>query len=636
MTAVPDAVPSPPDVTIEIWPAGSDRPPLPAATAPPTRIWYLGDDRRRLERLRDILSPPHRPADVGDAVNEAAVRAAAAVADLDDRLGLDERYRDAWDAGDLADRSPYVTPLILEAARGLACLDASRDGGRHLFLCDDAEMAAALTATLRRNGRPVRGPRPPTLVERISGSLAGAITAVAARRRAAAAVLAAARALRRLRRARPVDWENIRRADIIVATWASSLTFTTLAAGGDDAYLGALPRALLGTGSRVAFLAIPMDWVEPFPAIAERTLAASPPAVLPQDAITLGAAARASWASWTRPLAKTPEWRIDGDDLGPMAARAAALDHRRGRAFQATLFGGIGEWLARRGCRPRVLLVPYENQAWEKTLRRGFRRHLPDCRVVGVQHAPFAPVYASFLPSPRELAEGGTPDLLITTGADAERRFIARGWPPERLLRGALRFPALAAAALASSPPRSADRSPAGKVVCATGVGIDEATELAIKAALATGGPEAPSLVVNFHPTVDDMFKVEVREAVRAATNGNDGHVVYSDDPVRMLVRDADALLYNASGSVFDALAVGCPPLFVGRELVLDIDKAAVAGGGGSPVRRVEALREALAALPGMVDGRAILADRFASVDIDELTNAIRTPVPRWSVRSPR
>src|SRR5439155_6260341 len=64
----------------------------------------------------------------------------------------------------------------------------------------------------------------------------------------------------------------------------------------------------------------------------------------------------------------------------------------------------VGKALARRRIRPDLIIHPFENQSWEKALRLGVRRSLPETRVVGYQHSTvhFGP--SSNYPSRRDLS----------------------------------------------------------------------------------------------------------------------------------------------------------------------------------------------------------------------------------------
>jgi hypothetical protein len=275
----------------------------------------------------------------------------------------------------------------------------------------------------------------------------------------------------------------------------------------------------------------------------------------------------------------------------------------------------VARGLRRRGARPRLLIYTFENQPWEQTLLLGFRRYLPQTVLVGCQHAPFAEHYLSASPSLAQWRDGSAPDLLVTLGADSHDRMIAMGAPPDRVLvGGAWRFPDL----LALPPkPLTAIR----QILVSCTVDFAESFELVHKAAAALEDLPGLTLMVNFHPSTNLNFRASIRDKVLATADAP--HIRFVDGPAREWLEQADVLLYNSSGTAFEAAALGIPAIYVGPVAGLDLDK--MPGNDAMRCRHPAALRELLrgfAADPGMarghVDkGRERLRRCFANPDMD-------------------
>jgi hypothetical protein len=235
----------------------------------------------------------------------------------------------------------------------------------------------------------------------------------------------------------------------------------------------------------------------------------------------------------------------------------AARDRRLAVGAETRLIYNVGAGLARLGVYPGLILHLYEGQPWEKILRDGVRATRPQTKVVAVQHVPFAWTYISFFPSRRSISAGELPDLLLTTGAGYSAWFREAGVPADRLaVLGAARYEAV---------PRPA--MPAARtVLCCTSIELDEAIELARKAALASQGLRI-SLIVNFHPITDDNFRSSLREALRGLD-----HVTFSSRSLRELLEQVDTVLYTGSAGGFDAVQAGRVAIYVARDLALDYD----------------------------------------------------------------
>jgi hypothetical protein len=179
-----------------------------------------------------------------------------------------------------------------------------------------------------------------------------------------------------------------------------------------------------------------------------------------------------------------------------------------------------------------------------------------------VQHAPFGWNYLSLFPSRRSIAQGALPDLLLMAGDGYAQWLLDAGVPAERVaVLGAIRFERMVGS---RAVPRAA-------ALCCTGIELDEAIELAVKATVALSDMRVP-LLINFHPITDASFRASVRDAVRKAAGGSE-HVTLSTAPMRDLLDQASAVLYMTSAACFEAVANGRTAIHVGRELVLDYDK---------------------------------------------------------------
>jgi hypothetical protein len=252
-----------------------------------------------------------------------------------------------------------------------------------------------------------------------------------------------------------------------------------------------------------------------------------------------------------------------GIDATAVLRMEARRDRRLSVAVEARLIAHVGRGLARLGIQPKLVLHAYEAQPWEKMLALGIRRSSPAVRIVAMQHAPFAWNYVSVFPSRKSITQGAIPDLLLMTGPGYARWFSDAGIPPDRIaVLGAVRFEDIGRAEL-----------PRGQtILCCTSIELDEAMELAAKAAEATVGLGVP-LVINFHPVTDATFRTSVRDAVRSAVGTAADHVTFSEASVRVLLDEAKVVLYMSSAVCFEAVAAGRCAINIGRNVALDYDK---------------------------------------------------------------
>ncbi len=305
----------------------------------------------------------------------------------------------------------------------------------------------------------------------------------------------------------------------------------------------------------------------------------------------LGCILRAYSMLLTLPLAVRCRAAIAGIDVTPLVRRALIGELTSTRVLIAAQYLGLARGLRRCGRMPRVLLYTYENQPWEKLMLAGFRRTLPTTTLIGVQHAPLAASHLGVHPTRRQWLEGTAPDLLVTVGHEFRQRLIALGAPPERVIvGGALRFPGIVPA---SAEIGIAEFVGPWRVLVACSIDMHEALELSHKAVAATIGLSDVALIINFHPMVDAPFRAKLREHLTKSVDCS--RVTFADEIAEEWLGKIGVLLYNASGTSFEAVSKGIPAVFVGSQLALDLDK--MAGQGGLRCRNVDELRRVIVRL---------------------------------------
>jgi hypothetical protein len=508
-------------------------------------------------------------APVGDLINAVATELRPALTNLDGAVfgpgGTD------WAAALLAERNPYTSDFLCSVAGAVALVRHARAFGDVFVVTDDPTLGAALAETCRLAGLSVQWARPARWggTARVWGAL----------------IRGWAREMMVLRR-HGLGADRLPSGGMWLLTWAGPDVFPAGQPLQRDRFFGGLPGWLHESGIPFGIVGNPTGWLGGDDATARTAALAGDPAVLIPALTGLWDRMRAAWAAWRLPAAMRSSWVLAGISVAPMVARAIEQERRSGVAARALLFAAIG----RQGGRaPDVVLYPYENQPWEKQLIAGFRRHCPSTRLIGFQHSPFADRYLSADPSRRQLAENLFPDVLVASGSAFRDRLRTCGVPESRIVvGGALRSPDLAGPVAA---PRRCARL--ARVLASLPMQAGESVDLAAKAVAACAGL-AVDLVVNFHPMLDSATRSRIRALVGEGA-GAAANVEFSDAPARALLPETDLLLYNSSGTVFEAAALGIASIYVGPEAGLDLDK--LPGGNPWGCRSAGELRRMLAAL---------------------------------------
>jgi hypothetical protein len=547
----------------------------------PATVWYFGESYAVWTKLHERASAACKFAAVGDALNRWAKQLTEPLRELDAAVTIDDPA--GWAASGIGCRGRFETPVTSFACCCATFVEAMEGGGRHVFAVSDEDLGRLIYAVGRERGWDVSWERHGKARRRWPGVIFQVLRTI--RDRIVSLRHYGRRRLhvRRMRRRYPLDLEKLRRADTLLVIWGRASTFQP-GGGIKDGWFVDLPDALRREGRELAYLIQPLDWADQFAAIAENTLASDEPALMIEDAYTIGDLLRAAFATLRAP-AQPKRLQAGNLDLTPALRMAMSREVRRAPTL-AHVQKGVGPLLHRLGMKPRTVIHLYEGQPWERGLRMSIRNALPEASVVAVQHMPFPPLFLNAIPSSREIATGEVPDTLMVLGPRIADFFRALGLPDRRLaVGGALRFTGVKT--LAGSGARR-------DVLCCAGLDWQESHELAHKAAQAVARFADLRLVVNFHPQTPAAMKASVKSFVLDRLSADVLlRIEFSDLGVRDLIASSGAVLYADTNAAYEAFAAGCELVFVGRDSALDYDK--LPPGWATHCRSVDEIAAALA-----------------------------------------
>jgi hypothetical protein len=521
-------------------------------------ILYLGTSYSHYASLRDHLPAGWSMTVPGPLLNAAAARMRDFFINLDSFVWPKGKDRAAWDATRLGERGPLASPLMLNLSRLAVFADTVAKPGPHLVIGDGVTECRLWMDDAKRRGHAVTwlGPDLNALhgIKRVLRSVRQRVAVV--KRFAARKLL-----LAQVRRRHPLPVESLRAASAILTIWGRENTFPKTGMLDHESNFGPLPRLLREAGHRVAYLVYPL-YTTRFRDVVANATQANEPVVFIEDLIPWRAVFASVFEGLTFPQ-QILMASISGLDTTPILQLEAERDRELASCSEATLLRSIGAGLAALGIQPDLLMHLYEAQPWEKMLAHGVREHLPSTRIVGVQHAPFARTYTSFFPSRRSIADGATADIFLATGAGYGRWLREAGVPEQKIgVVGAIRYESAAGAAPVHG----------NAVLCCTGIDLDEAIELASKAAVATQGL-GRRLIINYHPVTDEAFRSSLRASVMQAAGAGRDQITFSSASIRELLAEVSVVLYTTSAACFEAVKAGRAAIYVARDLQLDYDK---------------------------------------------------------------
>ena len=160
------------------------------------------------------------------------------------------------------------------------------------------------------------------------------------------------------------------------------------------------------------------------------------------------------------------------------------------------------------------------------------------------------------------------PDLIITNGCYAARILKGSGYDADRVVCGGGLRQRYLQEWFDGLPPRVHGRPGAKRIVVTPSIGYGETVELLRKAIDAFAAATDLSVVIKCHPSMPFQKIAPALGGVALPP-----HITVSKEPLRVLLRDADVLVYN--GGAFpsvEALAAGVAVVHVQPEFALDLD----------------------------------------------------------------
>ncbi|MBF0512642.1 MAG: hypothetical protein HQK81_01085 [Desulfovibrionaceae bacterium] len=595
---------------------------LPAALWTPTatgrsRLAYLGQDAANHDAALNAASGQCESAPLSELLSAAALAVRSEYIALDAVIAGSEDDL-AWQASDLAERNPYTSSLFHDVCALLAALTLLEDKSSGLiFLVENPELALVLGKCAQGRGWNVRFKTGNRLLDAFAGlwpwprRLRLMLQALKCRHRFLMD-LRAKKAV--LRRSLPLAAAGS--YDLLLSVWADADWPGRARASLSDPFWGALPDYLRRRGKRALILVNALDWSSPFERIVAGVAASGLDAVFPEHCLGLGqAACDALRTLFWRPR-RTRRLTLAGLDVEPLFADALRLERAKSRQCFALKYRRLGRCLAARAIRLRGALHLYENQPWEKMLRLGLKKAFPEITTKAYLHVPFSRLYLSLVPSPKDIAARRLPDKLLVPGRRWEEIFIREGFPASRLASAA----ALRHEHLFDRAPER-DWNAARRNVLVVGA-IDKAELSDCLAKLQKALRDLPDVRawVKFHPS---MSSLDVAAIADTLAREPEPLVAITKTSIAELLPSMDAVLYTSSGVCYEALAMGCVPVFVGSRIRLDMNKLDWFPDACHTVRSAEQLAEVLAWLCAarpqqarlrLEQGREIMESLFSPV----------------------
>jgi hypothetical protein len=552
--------------------------------AQPFHWVYFARDYTRLSRLRASAPPGAVEVESGPLINQALNELHEELVNVDLRSGTQPAGSLDWTT---YDRSPFGT--WLHEACAYVAFGRLADGltGRLLVFVDSWHLGWALRRRARQLGLPScyvmpgHGVRVPPSLLYASYVVRQLMRAVAARLRFLRTWWNARRQLGR-RRAGAIG-EDVRELDALLVVWGDPGAFRVAGPYRRDPYWGIFPEALAERSLTIGLLIVQRNEMYSSAAILDSVRQCGTPNLFVEECLRVTDALALALLSFGR------SWRalFRGWGGGPVAF-CGLEEMASERVLWSRQFFYVAAHLRRRGVKVRQVFHLYEGQPWERSLRSGFRRWLPDARLYGYQHVPPQPSPFNSCPSRTELHPSVRPDGLVVIGSRQRSIMTRHGIPADEVVVGpSLRFPHVS-----KTCPGGRERvgRPA-RVLAAPSAPQEEAIELVSKVLQTLGNSDEVEVLVKFHPMFPFDPRVMATCLACVGLSELPSNVSHTDRPISELLQEVDLVLYMSSAVSLEAAARGLPVVFVQSDLRIDLDRLWLAPELALSARTPEDLR---------------------------------------------
>ncbi|MEW6530055.1 MAG: hypothetical protein AB1473_04405 [Thermodesulfobacteriota bacterium] len=545
---------------------------------PPVRWIYFGRDIEQYYRISSRLSS-HQAICAGELINKKAFEIRRDFMNVDAVLDVDQLDL-LYQSSDFAEKNPYTSELFFNCCAYLVFDELLQSGESLVVIVEDWQLGLLMERPAATRGYSTHRLGPVALLDHLPGFVTTVILwadlSMKAAYRRLKFVLAFLRNRRLLKK-----WSGgsandpylpLQNLDVLLITWSQENMFDTHPRE-SDRYFGELPRHLRARRYRVAHV------VHPYPRtlreLVEPARTSGELIVFPDECWNLLDVLRIAWRTLIQRWPIRSKFILQGLDLTPLLVSETLAERAKTREMLAMQWYYVARFLARQGFAPRVVIIPFENQPWEKAFRVGAREFLTDTRILSYMHGPFAPLWLPLSMSGHDASRKLISGPIIVPGPVWARLMAEQGYPQEQVQVGpAFRFSHLFTHKDDVRHFESTGIRDRASILVAGSHSAQDTLELLCKVFEALGDFRGMEVVIKFHPDIGETRGRELLDSVVALLGRErvPRHFTVIDRPIGELLQSAAVLIDMGTSVSLEALALGVHVVHVQPDLWFDMD----------------------------------------------------------------
>lgn len=533
-----------------------------------TRWIYVGKDAGQYFELGKKLASLFPEIPIGERLNRTAQAIRGEFVNLDQVLDEVSIRSLPWQASATAENNPYMSDFFHQCCATIVLQSISEDDPSDLIIvCEDIDYIHFLAGYLKKQGYDIILPVSFNRIKRYR-FMKNSLGWLSAR------VIFLWRNLWRMlqlyiirhRSDKPCKIQN--KLDSLFVIWGTKNTFVKQKQLECDSYYGELAWSFYKAEQTLAFLVMPVIWIDAYRDIVRNALTAQDDVVFAEDCLTAMDYLRViGCAERRRDIAVQKQAVIAGINVSKLLQIHLKKEDGRLAYLESLKYYFVGQRLGKiTGDLTRMIHL-FENQPWEKMLRMGLRSCQESLKVIGCQHAPFPRLYLNYFPSQRSIGLGLLPDHIVSIGRGYKRIFEEHGYRKDQIKAGsAFRYKYLF-----DIEPN--DQPVGGNVLIATSIGFEESLELIYKTLSYFCETTRYQVMLKFHPKLNRKEELITRVLRMLGRKDLPAHIQIVSENMQTLLQRASIVFYNFTAVCYEALVRHIPVIFVKSDIWFDMNK---------------------------------------------------------------
>ena len=547
------------------------------------RWCYLGDNWQIYSALNKVLNTFGEEISGGLFINNKAREIRRKYLNYEEILS-EEHNKLLWESTDLAEKSLVNNSLFIDICKSLVFLDiVNQNKGNLIFIVDDLFLGQFLRSLSNKKEVGNVGyynsvnlkTRNELFAEYFKITKAWKQRGLSEINILSKKLLSQQNYVKEIRKEKAKTVITKKAIDTLIVVWGTPSSFYKDKFKYSDLEYGDLPGELKKCSNNIAYLVIPVDWQYTFEDIIKNAIDSKDKVYTVQDCFHIEEAKKLALKGNCESIQLKDRLVINGIDFTQLLKKSFIHEKCKSRQYWALNFYYIGKYFFNNHIKIKNILIGYENQPWEKLLRYGFRKWMPDTQICQYVHGTIGSFWLSAFPGHKDITKGNMPDTLAVFSENCKKQFIEEGFKKNQLTV----WPAFKYRKYFNANESFKARAVLDVnkdtlcVLISLNISKDDSLELLLKTFISSKGLKPIEYRLRFHPRMGEESHI-INQLIQLCNwdviPGN--ILIKSKNTIQEDLDWADVVLLQGSGVEIEAAIRGCHTVFVNSDCNINVN----------------------------------------------------------------